>query len=526
VSLTLAETTVKAAGLFAAGQASSQSVASAVAEGVIKTMLLTKLKSLAVGFVTVTLMLALGSAVGHRLMADDKTATEANAGNLRDTLLVLDQQFWQAASKHDVDTLSRLFASDYFGLGTDGTRYSKPTILGQYRQFRLAEPKFTTEREVIRIDEHTAILTYEATFKVFPKGGQQAEAAYRRLVSCWVQRDGGWFIKFGQDTKVDRGPLQVGAIDSLIYPQFVIGDSRVQWLQPNTFTGLLQPYNQMPFDPLTTYVTPNSQILSGQPFTLVPSTLANWQWANTYNTITFPPAPSAQAAQPDPALHPLIDKVLKAHGGEDALRRLTAFTLKVKETDPSGRVSTITHFVDLPDHYRVEISREGGIAKEIHILGQDGMEHWRKGTDGKVEVVHLFGLEPTREYWLDFLRFFGPRAVLRLKEPGYQLRRLDEIEVHFRPAIGIQLTASSSAPPGKSFVGPERKLYFDKETGLLVKELQDHLEMLYGAHKSINGLTSAQKWSERRGKEQEPITSSVQEFKIVDKHDPALFTRP
>src|SRR6516162_7387258 len=119
----------------------------------------TKLKSLAVGFITVACVLALGSAVGHRLMADDKASAEVKAGNLRDTLLVLDQQFWEAASKHDVETLGRLFASDYLGLGTDGTRFTKPALLEQHRQFRLNALNVTTEREVVRIDEHTAILT-------------------------------------------------------------------------------------------------------------------------------------------------------------------------------------------------------------------------------------------------------------------------------------------------------------------------------------------------------------------------------
>jgi hypothetical protein len=427
-----------------------------------------------------------------------------------------------------VETLGRLFASDYLGLGNDGIRWTKPALLDQHRQFRLAERKFSTEREVVRIDEHTAILTYEATFKVFNKAGQQTDTAHQRLLSCWVQRDGGWFVKFSQATNVARG-LQQAMLNETnfdlfqTYPQFVIGNARFQVLQPNLDTVLAQPYDQIDFDPLSTYVTPN---LLAQPFSLFASKPAIAQWANTYNTIVFPSALSSQAAQPDEALRQLIDKVLKAHGGEDALRRLTAFTLKVKETDATGRVSTITHFVQLPDGYRVEINRQGENAKEIHILGPDGMKHWRQGADSKVEALHLFGLEPTREYWLDFVRFFGPRAVLRLKEPGYQLKRLDEIDVHFRPAVGIQLTASSSATSGKSFVGPERKLYFDKETGLLVKELHDHLELLYGAHKSLNGITLAQKWSERRGKDQEPIINSIEEFKIVDKYEPALFQKP
>jgi RNA polymerase sigma factor (sigma-70 family) len=531
VSLTLADATTKAASLFAAGQASLQSVASAVAEGVLKTMLLTKLKNLVIGSVTVALVLALGSAVGHRLMADDRTSVEAKAGNLRDTILVLDQQFWEAAAKHDVETLGRLFASDYLGLGNDGIRWTKPALLDQHRQFRLAERKFTTAREVVRINEHTAILTYEATFKVFNKAGKQTDAAHQRLTSCWVQRDGGWFVKFSQATKVDRGSLQAMVNEANFdvfqtYPQFLTTNVPFQLVNPN-LQYLNQPVTSSFLRPHDGFVSPIEQSLILQPNSPFVSTFTQADLSPfIYNAVTFPSNASVQQTPTDKALQQLIEKALKAHGGENALRRLTAFTLNVKETDATGRVSMITHFVQLPDHYRVEISRQGENTKEIHILGPDGMKHWRQGTDGKVEALHLFGLEPTREYWLEFVRFFGPRAVLRLKEPAHQLKQVDEIDVHFRPAVGIQLTASASATSGKSFVGPDRKLYFDKETGLLVKQLHDHLELLYGAHKSLNGITSAQKWSERRGKDQEPTNSIIQEFKVTDKLDPALFQKP
>lgn len=530
VSLTLAESTLKAATLFAAGQATLPSAASALAEGVLKTMLLYKLKNLMIGILTVAVVLTLGSTVGHRLMADDKSSAEAKAGNLRDTILVLDQQFWEAASKHDVETLGRLFASDYFGLGTDGTRYTKPALMDQYRQFRLGERKLTSEREVVRIDEHTAILTYEVAFKILNKNGQQTEAAHRRFLSCWVQRDGGWFIKFGQETHAAHGPQQVTLNEVnydlfQAYPQLEWANALVEslnsnqvWFDRDSTSSVLRP--------TAGYLYPANQTFLLQPNAPCVLTATFPQYKLLYKPFVFPLDSSAQADQTGKSLDQLMDKVLKAHGGEDALRRLSAFTLKVQETDASGRVSTITHFVQLPDHYRVEISRQGANSTEIHILGQNGMQHWRKGPDGKVEALHQFGLEPTREYWLDYLRFFGPRAVLRLKEPAYQLKRLDEIDVHFRPSVGIQLTVSAPATTGKSFVGPDRKLYFDKETGLLVKEVQDHLEMLFGAHKSMNGVTLAQKWSVRSGKEQEPTTGSVQEFKLVDNFDPVLFQKP
>jgi RNA polymerase sigma factor (sigma-70 family) len=337
VSLTLAESIVKAAGQFAAGQSSLQSVASAVAEGVLKSMLLTKLKSLAVGFLTVAFVLAVGSAVGHRLMADDKTATDAKADNLRDTLLVLDQQFWQAAAKHDVETLGRLLANDYFGLGTDDTRYTKRTLLESYRQFRSTDLKVTTEREVVRIDDRTAILTYEATFKVFRKSGQLAGGgpSHRRLLFCWVQRDGGWFVKFSKDTEVDRGPLRVGINEANFdlfqtFPQFNLTNATIQ------FGELANPNLQYLNQPFTSSILrPHNGSLNSALPTLLMQPTAPFVSTFTYpglNTLTYDALTVPQPSGVDPALGQPINKVLSAHGGEEALRGLKAFTLKVAPT--------------------------------------------------------------------------------------------------------------------------------------------------------------------------------------------------
>ena len=126
-------------------------------------------------------------------------------GKLRETILGLDDQFWEAASRHDVEPLSRLFADDYYGIGNDGTRWTKATMLDQHRTARLGDLKRTSEREVIRVGEHAVLLTYDARFKVFAKDGVLRDTAHQRLLSCWVQRDGGWFVRFSQATDL-AGP--------------------------------------------------------------------------------------------------------------------------------------------------------------------------------------------------------------------------------------------------------------------------------------------------------------------------------
>ncbi len=117
---------------------------------------------------------------------------------LCDTLLVLDKQFWEAASKHDVETLGRLFADDFLGFGWDGTRWTKSALLDQHRQRRLGDFKLIGEREVIRLNETTAVVTYEATFNMYSREGALCDTAHQRMTACWVQRDGGWFVRFSQ----------------------------------------------------------------------------------------------------------------------------------------------------------------------------------------------------------------------------------------------------------------------------------------------------------------------------------------
>ena len=63
-------------------------------------------------------------------------------------------------------------------------------------------------------------------------------------------------------------------------------------------------------------------------------------------------------------------------------------------------------------------------------------------------------------FWLDYVKFFGPRQVLRLKDADHKVALLDEeTKIGDRAAVGVQVT------------GPHctQKLYFDKETHLLLK---------------------------------------------------------
>jgi RNA polymerase sigma factor (sigma-70 family) len=187
--------TIKAANLLAAGRATGAIAApvAALTEGVLKAMLMTRLKSV-LGTALVLGLLTLGGVFGYRTLAAEKAPPEPAKDRLADTLVLLDKQWWEAASSYDVDTLSKILADDW--VGPSGSDWTKAVSLDHYRRFRYTEVTILTERRVVRVDERTAIMSYEVGWRAEDKAGRPAGGSHDRIVHCWVQRDGGWFVKF------------------------------------------------------------------------------------------------------------------------------------------------------------------------------------------------------------------------------------------------------------------------------------------------------------------------------------------
>jgi hypothetical protein len=158
---------------------------------VIKAMLMTKLK-MTLGLGAVLGLLFLGGVLSYHTAAAGKAAPTPAKEHLANTLILLDKQWWEAASKHDVDTLGKLLADDWVcGIWT------RATSLEHYKQSRHVEVKFLTQRKVIPIDKHTALMSYEVQWHAQTKGKVPPDSwGHDRLIHCWVQRDGGWVIKY------------------------------------------------------------------------------------------------------------------------------------------------------------------------------------------------------------------------------------------------------------------------------------------------------------------------------------------
>jgi RNA polymerase sigma factor (sigma-70 family) len=213
VPAAVVDATIETVTQVVTGQAATGLISARVAilaEGVIKMMLLAKLKTILGTCLVVGLLLGLGLAY-HALAADrapaappekpapaaDKTPPALCDNNLRDTLLVLDKQQWDAASNHDVDTLAKILAHDLIIFSPTGQHWNRERYLQRCRESRYINVKFPTGKEVIRMNEHTAIMTYEVVWGADDKGiGPRPGLNHDRMISCWVQRDGGWFLRY------------------------------------------------------------------------------------------------------------------------------------------------------------------------------------------------------------------------------------------------------------------------------------------------------------------------------------------
>jgi RNA polymerase sigma factor (sigma-70 family) len=207
-------------------------------------------------------------------------------------------------------------------------------------------------------------------------------------------------------------------------------------------------------------------------------------------------------------LRALVDKVPAAHGGEDKLNKLTSFTMTVKHSNGE----TQHYFVQPPRNFRWETTHPDRTGKRIVILFPEGRRWWTKEPNEDAKEFIPTGIEPPVEFWLDYVKFFGPRQVLRLKDADHKVTLLDEeAKIGDRAAVGVQVT------------GPRynQKMYFDKETHLLLKGFGViNREVTYSDYKKFDGIPIAQK--EHDGHFEPEVT----DFRAVEKFDAKLFEQP
>jgi hypothetical protein len=231
----------------------------------------------------------------------------------------------------------------------------------------------------------------------------------------------------------------------------------------------------------------------------------------------------AVLAQDDPMA--IIDKAIEAQGGEAAVAKMATMRVKVSckgaVIPGQGEISfTLEDTWQMPGQYRTTTSLklQGRQFTQTQVI--DGDQCWAN-TNGQTMPLPPAGVLEIKEqkYAQDVGR------LLVLKEDGYSLSVLPEVDIDGRPAVGVKVTSEGHR---------DVTLYFDSESGLLVKRqepVQDQTgktisqEVFFRDYEEKDGLKHFMKIiAHREGKKW--VEGEVTELEFFDKLPDAVFAQP
>ena len=216
----------------------------------------------------------------------------------------------------------------------------------------------------------------------------------------------------------------------------------------------------------------------------------------------------------------ILDKALTALGGEEKLSKVKAASWKAKAKinfggNETGFNSETT--VQGLDHFRSTFEADNFAGLTV-VHGDKG---WRKFGEDPMEMDKDGVANEKRNVYLQVI----PITLVALKGKEFKVVPAGEEKVDGKAAVGLQITG----PDGKDF-----KLYFDKESGLPVKQVakvagfmggEFAQETTYGGYKDFDGIKKATKIEAKRDGEKF-MEQEVVEFKVLDKVDSKLFDEP
>jgi hypothetical protein len=239
----------------------------------------------------------------------------------------------------------------------------------------------------------------------------------------------------------------------------------------------------------------------------------------------FPARPTRISPEDVEIARRIIDKALKAHGGAETLARLSAVTGEQTGKSYRGfgepREYTVEFAYQPPLRSWSSSRTKGNNGKDfVMTSARDGDRDWsRIGThkgftppESKDEVR-----EGAYASWIIMLYPLADRSI--------PIAPLGKSQVNGRPALGVVVTAKGHRPI---------KLFFDEQTGLLVKDEirseeyrggESTYETIYDDYQTIDGIKCAMR--EKILKDGKLVGEShITKLKRSEKLDDKLFVEP
>lgn len=220
----------------------------------------------------------------------------------------------------------------------------------------------------------------------------------------------------------------------------------------------------------------------------------------------------------------VIDKAIKALGGEAKLAGVNAMTWKAKgklTIEDNANEFTVQATVRGLDDYRSEFQGEfnGDAIRGVTVV--NGEKGWRKIGDFSMKLEGDMLANEKRSIYLQV----APTLLLPLKGKGFQVESAPDRDIDGKPAAVIKATG----PDGKEFT-----LCFDKASGLPVRQEARVLdyqgqeftqETTISGYKDFDGVKKATK-IESKHDGRPFVELEITEFKLLDKIDDDTFAEP
>jgi hypothetical protein len=225
-------------------------------------------------------------------------------------------------------------------------------------------------------------------------------------------------------------------------------------------------------------------------------------------------SPAQEASEP----RALIDKAIRAMGGEANLTKFKGMTWKEKGTFygmGEGVPYSGSYALELPNRFRMEIDN-------AFIIVLDGDQGWVE-SNGQVRDMGKEQLDAQKE--AQYARWVA--SLLPLKDQAFSLKALPDTKVGERSAAGVVVSHKGHR---------DVTLYFDKETGRLIRI--EHRERAGDqGGKEVSAETGYQDYKEFQGvqcptkvvikRDGKPfVDAEAIEIKLMEKVDPVKFAKP
>ena len=229
-------------------------------------------------------------------------------------------------------------------------------------------------------------------------------------------------------------------------------------------------------------------------------------------------------AADDAEARKIIEKAVKAHGGQDTLDKLPAVVTKFKGTfHGMGEGLPITGEVSMQgaDKSRLEMEIEAGGMKIPVVIVFASDKGWAKIAKDVMEFGKDQLEEAKEQGYASWVITLAP-----LKDKQFTFASIGEAKVDKKAAVGVKVSSKGHR---------DIDLYFDKETGLLVKTehiVKDDMsgqevseETVYGEYKEFQKTKQATKFTVKRSGKLF-LEGEATEVTLSEKLDASTFEKP